>query len=137
MGLTVLFRDPDRRAARRFAKTAKIGTTYYYAATVHLYPPFGDMRLLDTIVFDRRHILDGTPSRGAFSAESYWLTCGPLYANRNDPAIRNLKTIKEWEAEAAARSDAYARSGALDRDLAKQLAAYRTNRDKALATAAH
>ena len=84
------------RAAKEFARRAKVNHTYYAIATHH--EPGGKVRLLTEIVFNRKHRLDGTPCRGAsYTAEGAFLRDGPLYEDRDHPDIRHLPTLREYE----------------------------------------
>ncbi len=84
------------RAAKEFARRAKVNHTYYAIATHHQVG--GRMKLLTEIVFNRKHPLDGTPCRGAsYTAEGAFLRDGPLYEDRDHPDIRNLPTLAEYE----------------------------------------
>lgn len=84
------------REAKAFARTAKVGRTYYAKAIHHLSE--GKTTLLTEIVFNRKHPLDGTPCRGAsYTAEGAYLRDGPLYEDRDHHEIRDIPTLREYE----------------------------------------
>lgn len=107
-----------KRDAAEFARRAKVGRTYYYVSE-YVKRFKGDSLpkyLLSEIKFQKpsksSRLLGGNVPRwyGPLTAENAYMDCGPLYEDRDHPAIRGMQTLSEYTEAAEKLSDAI-RSG--------------------------
>ena len=73
-------RSKARHEAAKFARSVRLGHTYYSVET-HA-GLFGDHKLLHEWVFTTRSWVTGDPMCGSVSAAGAWLRNGPLYETR-------------------------------------------------------
>jgi hypothetical protein len=104
-----------KRDAADFARKAKAGVTYYYIDNgapkiMHNFVwhiPLGEVVFQPSSRSSR--FLGGDVPRwyGPLTAENAYMDLGPLYADRNDRAIRGMRTGREWQKVSDASADAY------------------------------
>lgn len=66
--------------AKKFAKQAELGKTYYYVYNIaQNLAPYEDAQLYTEITFDYRRPLTGTPAYGSMDAVTLCQNFGPVY----------------------------------------------------------